>query len=123
MLKSEFCLLIEVDPETFPENKFEIINAVYMEHPAIQDVDGKQQIANIYKFGGMHVINDMFRHVASSRILRSRIINVEERIKEVEERRDKAIEAVYADFKTELDKLQIEHKDLKADFEELKGGK
>lgn len=56
MMKDEFEKIsgIEVSVEDYKEIEF-----VYMFHPAISDINGKIQIAEIYKNGGMLVIRAM----------------------------------------------------------------
>lgn len=38
---------------------YKVIEYVYMNHPVIDNVTGKQQIADLYKIGGMAVIKGM----------------------------------------------------------------
>lgn len=44
---------------TISDNSYAIIEKVYTWHPAISDTDGKDQIATLYKLGGMPMINSM----------------------------------------------------------------
>ncbi len=44
-------------------NEYLTIEKVYMNHPIIKDVEGKTQIFNLYKIGGMLLINDMAKRV------------------------------------------------------------
>lgn len=39
---------------------YKIIEFVYSFYPTLSEVNGKKEIAGIYTFGGMTVINDMF---------------------------------------------------------------
>ena len=94
MNKEEFCLLIAVNPETLPEQDFIKINAVYVDHPSIHDVDGKKQIALIYTCGGMKVIDDMYKRVIATRNLFSEVARIEAEIKNICADRDKEIEEV-----------------------------
>ena len=57
MLQSEFLSLIETKAPT--AKQYEIIEKVYNWHPAIDNVNGKQQIASLYDIGGMMIIMDM----------------------------------------------------------------
>lgn len=57
MLKSEFETMTDI--EEIPNKDYEIIENVYMYHPAIDDIKGKEQIAYLYKEFGMTVIKDM----------------------------------------------------------------
>ncbi|MBP5782424.1 MAG: hypothetical protein J6W04_02680 [Bacteroidales bacterium] len=56
MMKSEFEKIIG---RTVPAEDYRVIDYVYTWHPAINNVDGKQQIADLYKIGGMAVIKGM----------------------------------------------------------------
>lgn len=57
MLKSEFETMTDI--EEIPNKDYEIIENVYMYHPAIDDIRGKEQIVYLYKEFGMTVIKDM----------------------------------------------------------------
>ncbi len=41
------------------DSDYEIIEIVYAWHPVISNVDGKQQMADLYEIGGMTIIKDM----------------------------------------------------------------
>ena len=56
MTKLEFTNRIGKDIQN---NEWEEISIVYAFHPAIHDVGGKDEIASIYKIGGMQIIKDM----------------------------------------------------------------
>lgn len=45
--------------ERITDNDYEIIEYIYTFHPSIDNELGKEQIATIYKIGGMRVIRDM----------------------------------------------------------------
>lgn len=67
MLQGEFEVLIgkEISIE-----EYELIEYVYMNHPAIDD---KHQIADIYKAGGLRVIADMLDTANKGRELRRQL--------------------------------------------------
>lgn len=44
---------------TVSDRDYAAIEKVYMFHPAISDTEGKDQIAQLYKIGGMLIIRDM----------------------------------------------------------------
>lgn len=46
---------------TVSDENYSIIEKVYTFHPSISQTDGKDQIAQIYKIGGMVIILDMAR--------------------------------------------------------------
>lgn len=57
MLKSEFETMTDI--EEISDKDYEAIENVYMYHPAIDDIKGKEQIVYLYKEFGMTVIKDM----------------------------------------------------------------
>lgn len=56
MMKDEFEKLIG---KTVSDDDYDIIENVYTWHPAIDEVKGKDQIATLYKTGGMPLIKSM----------------------------------------------------------------
>lgn len=57
MLKEEF---EERAGRAVTDQEFKIINTVYVFHPSISDVSGKDQIAELYLSFGMTLLLDMF---------------------------------------------------------------
>lgn len=53
-----------VDWNSLSGDNYDLIERVYMYHPAIPDVGGKQAIARLYAVGGMSVIQDMEKRAA-----------------------------------------------------------
>lgn len=82
MNKQEFESRIgaQVSPEAF-----EIINHVYTFHPLIRDVGGKDQIAQLYKLGGMLLMRNMYSYVLECEEAERRLTNAEGRIAELQE--------------------------------------
>ena len=60
MNKDEFCKLTGIKYEGINEDDWNVIQTVYNYHPMISDVNGKKEIAALYKKGGMGLISDMF---------------------------------------------------------------
>ena len=56
MTKEEFETLTE---QTISPEDYKIVEFVYMYHPNVSDVGGKQFIAEVYKVGGIELIKDM----------------------------------------------------------------
>ena len=56
MQKQEFEQLIQT---TISDEEYRIIEKVYVWHPAISNMEGKNQIADLYRDGGMAVIKNM----------------------------------------------------------------
>lgn len=57
MLKSEFETM--TDSEEISNRDYEAVENVYMYHPAVDDIKGREQIVYLYKEFGMTVIKDM----------------------------------------------------------------
>lgn len=88
MMKCEFEKLIgkEVSCEDYG-----IIDYVYTWHPVISNTNGKQQMADIYKIGGMLLIKDMHasatkedKYQAEIRDLRKQRLELDGRIRQKE---------------------------------------
>ncbi len=56
MMQNEFEKIIGAEVST---SDYETIEKVYTWHPVIKDTTGKQQIADLYKIGGMPLIRNM----------------------------------------------------------------
>ena len=87
MMQQEFETLIGTEVS---KEEYDAIEFVYAWHPAISEVDGKQQIATIYKAGGMAVINDMHNRALMAKDIddmitkcRNRIIFLEDKLSEL----------------------------------------
>lgn len=63
MTKQEFESRLE-DGKAVSVEQYRVIEYVYMYHPAIDAVRGKDQIAILYNMFGMTVINDMYPRAA-----------------------------------------------------------
>lgn len=57
MMKHEFEERVNA---TVTEEQYRVIEYVYNWHPSIDNGCGKEQIATIYKIGGMRLIRDMY---------------------------------------------------------------
>lgn len=82
MNKQEF--ETRIDRKVTPE-QFEIINHVYAFHPLIHDVGGKDQIAQLFKLGGMILMQNMYTYVLECEYTEWCISNAEGRIAELQE--------------------------------------
>ena len=76
MMKHEFEQIIGSEVST---NDYEIIEKVYTWHPTISNTTGKQQIADLYKIGGMPLIKNM---VETAEIMQS-LDDEERKIKDI----------------------------------------
>lgn len=58
MMKNEFENLIH---KSLTDEEYELIETVYMWHPAIRNTSGKEEVAELYKSFGLIIFKDMFR--------------------------------------------------------------
>ena len=68
------------------QEAFEIINHVYTFHPLIRDVGGKDQIAELYRLGGMLLMRNMYRYVLECEDTERNLTNAEGRLIELQEK-------------------------------------
>lgn len=66
MMKEEFEKFVG---ETVSNEDYNVIETVYIWHPSISEVSGKDQISSIYRQFGMPVIHDMLETAMYSVIL------------------------------------------------------
>jgi hypothetical protein len=60
MNRDEFCKATGLKYESIDEDDWNTIQTVYNFHPMISDTKGKNEIAALYKKGGMGLLTDMF---------------------------------------------------------------
>mgnify|MGYP003292502259 CR=1 FL=1 len=82
MLKSEFDNLIETRKPTDAE--YNMIETIYMYHPAIDDVHGKMQVAQLWDIAGVTVFEDMLPRAEASKVIDNKIRELKRKIKELE---------------------------------------
>ncbi len=58
------------------EKEYKDIEFVYTFHPSVSNTEGKTQIAELYKIGGMRLIRDMIPTAKKAQILDEKIITV-----------------------------------------------
>lgn len=56
------------------EKEYKDIEFVYTFHPSVSNTEGKTQIAELYKIGGMRLIRDMIPTAKKAQILEEKII-------------------------------------------------
>ena len=56
---------------------YAVVEYVYMHHPVISNVTGKQQMADLYKIGGMAIIKDMVKTAKLAEALERKIRDLE----------------------------------------------
>ena len=64
---------------------YTIIERVYAFHPVISNTKGKQQIADLYKIGGMRVIKDMVATADAAEVIDQQIFSCRVAIREQED--------------------------------------
>ena len=99
--------------------QYEIIEKVYMNHPIIRNVDGKQQMLDLYNLGGMLLINDMAKRcdeILSTEISRG---NIEAAIDNLKEERNIKIAEIEKEYQEELNKLNAEMQRLQKELHRL----
>ena len=57
MTKKEFEKLVGKEVDDF---EYTMVEEVYTWHPSISETNGKQEIATIFKIGGIRIIKDMY---------------------------------------------------------------
>ena len=99
MNKAEFTNRVSgLKYEAISEKDWSTINTVYAYHPMISDVNGKEEIATLYKQGGMGILNDMFPTAKQIRVNESLI-----------QKNSVALEILKKNQKVEMDALIAEH--------------
>lgn len=79
MMKHEFEARIKA---TVTAEDYEVIEKVYAFHPIIDSVDGKDQIAKLYKLGGMALIIDMVPRAEAAEQLENEIYHCRREVEE-----------------------------------------
>lgn len=95
MLREEFELLLEEKKVKKPnEEEWDIINFVYTWHPAISNVEGKKQIADLYIIGGMSCIRGMLPDAKMTLILESEIEKNKKEIRALQKKNEELIKKI-----------------------------
>lgn len=68
------------------QSDYDIIEHVYTWHPTISNIDGKEQIAMLYKMGGMCLIKDMQPTAKLMEELDAEKRKVERKLKEIQKK-------------------------------------
>jgi hypothetical protein len=79
MMKHEFEDRIKA---TVSVEDYEVIEKVYTFHPIIDETDGKDHIAKLYKLGGMALINDMVPRAQEAQKLEDEIHHFRREVEE-----------------------------------------
>ena len=108
------------------QEDYAIVEHVYMWHPAIPNVGGKDKIANLYLIGGMDVIRDMNRRAVEIEEeydkLCSREKEISEIVKGLRSRVDQIDEEIER-LKAEKDRRETERRRLCGELKEIRNKK
>lgn len=74
MTKEEF--LKETGLDYFSNKDYAIIEKVYQFHPMISETEGKKQIAELYKIGGMTLMKDMFPRAEQHALMERKLLSL-----------------------------------------------
>ena len=112
MMKQEFEQ--RIDAEVTPE-EYKVVEHVYMWHPAIPNVGGKDMLAQIWKLGGMDLIEDMDCRATSRE---AEYLNICDKIQKTVEQKRIILDRM-SELQKQLNKLSEEFDILTAQTEEL----
>ena len=100
MMKSEFIEKLRAIPghetDDVTAEEYTRIEYVYMFHPSIPEVGGKDTIAYLYAFGGMMVIHDMYARAKKADEAEQRIRAIRKDIQGMEKAIQDLMEGVKA---------------------------
>jgi hypothetical protein len=112
MMKHEF--EERIGAELTPE-QYEIVERVYTWHPAIPNVGGKDKLAELYRLGGMDLIEDMDNRAYAREYEYNSICD---RLREVVSQKSILLDRM-ADLQKELNAMSAEFDELTAQTEQL----
>lgn len=83
MMKEEFEKIVS---ETVSNEDYDVVETVYIWHPSISEVSGKEQISSIYRQFGMPVIHDMLETATYAEELDAQRKQLMRRVDEIDQR-------------------------------------
>lgn len=119
MMKAEFEKRINA---RISQEDYAIVEHVYMWHPAIPNVGGKDKISDLYLIGGMDVIRDMDRRATEREQEYDNLCSQEKETKGIIEGLNNRISQIDAEIerlKSEKSRRIVEHNNLCARVEEI----
>lgn len=102
MQKEEFEDLVG---QALSDMDYEIIETVYLHHPAIRDVSGKEEVAELYKSFGMNIFYDMFQRAKKNQDLADRLFHTQAEVDRIREEMVQNRASLGLDYSRMLDKL------------------
>ena len=112
MMKHEFEQ--RIDAEVTPE-EYKVVEHVYIWHPAIPNVGGKDMLAQIWKLGGMDLIEDMDCRATSRE---AEYLSICDKIQKTVAQKRILLDQM-SELQKQLNKLSEEFDTLNAQYEEL----
>lgn len=112
MMKHEF--EERIGAELTPE-QYEIVERVYTWHPAIPNVGGKDKLAELYKLGGMDLIEDMDNRAYAREYEYNSICD---RLREVVSQKSILLDRM-AELQKQMNKLSADFDELTTQTEQL----
>lgn len=85
MMKEEFEKIVG---ETVSNEDYDVVETVYIWHPSISEVSGKEQISSIYRQFGMPVIHDMLETATYAEELDAQRRQLMRRVDEIDQRKN-----------------------------------
>lgn len=102
MSKEEFEDLIS---QALSDRDFEIIETVYLYHPAIRDVSGKEELAELYKSFGMAIFYDLVGRAKRNQDLADQLRQTQAETDRIKEEITQNRASLGLDYSRMLDKL------------------
>ena len=124
MMKTEFEKLIHAEEGSLKSEVWDMVEAVYLDHPSINNTDGKQQMANIFLMpGGMEILKDMHERVMALRHCENVLKTIMDELQHEYSVRAAEIEAVNDRHQERIESLESHRAELKRNINDLKGRK
>jgi hypothetical protein len=99
MNMKEFCDRAGIDMVE-DEANWQVIQTVYTYHPIISDVNGKDEIADLFKRGGIGILRDMYQTADEIRRHESNIQYNNVALEKLEKERKEELEAIAVKYAT-----------------------
>ncbi|MDE6233440.1 MAG: hypothetical protein K2M60_08880 [Lachnospiraceae bacterium] len=80
MEKREFEKMIE---QHVSDVEYETIETVYMWHPSVKQVSGKEEVAELYKSFGMAIFHDMLPRAEKARELENQLCHAQAEVERI----------------------------------------
>ena len=95
MNQQEFKSRLKLKEPLTPE-EWETVHTVYQFHPMISEINGKDQIANIYKIGGIGLIQSMIPVACQAEAIETKLQNTRLAIDNLEREQNESLAELHA---------------------------